>query len=195
MRLEEGRKVGMRVVEAMAPGCDRAMIAGSVRRGVAMVKDVEVVYISRVVEEQVDLFTRGAVMVAERVIFDLVHQGFWQLDDVVRRNGPRYKRMVQYMVAGEGVERVVVELFRAEVGNWGLQLVLRTGPAEFNKVLVNRFGGAMPVNMCMRDGWLWRAGVRLETRTEDVFFGEIGLPYWEPGERSGELLKSWLRMR
>jgi len=194
MKLSMARTIGMEVVEAMAPGCDRVMIAGSVRRGKAEVKDIEIVYISRMVEEQVDLFNVAEMPATEGLIGDLVRNGFWHFDDQVKRNGPLHKRLVRpiYNSPGVGVPRVVIELFRAVIENWGLILALRTGPADFNRLLVTRLTGAMPADMQMRGGFLWRRGQRLETPTEEIFFEEIGVPCWAPEERSAARLARWL---
>jgi len=194
MKLEQMRLVGMRVVEAMAPGCERISIAGSVRRRKAEPKDLEIVYIAQMVERRKDLFTAEVVPATEGLVIELMASGFWRLDTEVKRNGPLYKRMVM-RASSRGPDEVVVELFRAEVGNWGLQLALRTGPAEFNHLLVTPRSqrGAMPAGMRMAGGWLWRGEERLESGTEEEFFGQVGVPCWEPGERSEERLEEWLR--
>ncbi|MDY6877344.1 MAG: hypothetical protein SWK90_14230 [Chloroflexota bacterium] len=201
MRLETGRRMGMRVVETLAPGCVRAKIAGSVRRGKRECKDIEIVYIAQMGLRVADLFGgTEEYSVADGLIEGLVEKGYWRRDEEVKRWGSKYKRVVLEDIGYWGLrnwelgigERVVVELFRAVQENWGLVLALRTGPAEFNHLLVNRFGGAMPADMCMRDGSLWRMGRRVETPTEEVFFGELGVPCWGPGERSAARLGRWL---
>jgi len=194
MELSVARRVGMEVVEALAPGCDRVMMAGSARRGKAEPKDLEIVYISRMVKEQVDLFTVIKAPATEKLIYDLIEQGFWHFDDQVKRNGPLYKRMVHsiYNSPGVGVPKMVIELFRANHVNWGLILALRTGPEDFMHLLVTRLCGAIPVDMEMRAGFLWRRGQRLETPTEEIFFEEIGVPCWAPEERSAVRLARWL---
>ena len=189
MRLEQARKLGMEVVEEMAPGCDRVVMGGSVRRGVAVVKDVEIVYLARMEECQADMFRVDQVPATERLIARLVDREFWQFDEQVRRNGPKYKRMIKMTRDGQ---RMVVELFRAEIENWGLVLALRTGPGDFNRLLVDRMRGAMPVEMVMRDGWLWRRGELVKTVTEEGFFEEIGVPCWPPHQRTAVRLARFL---
>jgi len=188
MKLEQARRIGMVVVEMLAPACERERVgvAGSVLRGKAEPKDIEIVYIPRLVEERINLFEVAQVPATEGRIAELVRAGFWRFDVEVRRNGPKYKRLV-HEASG-----MVVELFRAEMGNWGLVLALRTGPGDFNHLLVTRFRGAMPGNMVMRDGWLWRAGRRVETPTEEAFFEALGVPWWPPQERTVGRLGEWL---
>ena len=191
MKLEKARTLGMQVVEALAPACDRIMIAGSVRRGKAEPKDIEIVYIATLVERQKDLFSTGDFPLTEERIGHLVAQRFWQFDEQVKRNGPKYKRLV---MRAKDDEQIVVELFRAASENWGLQLALRTGPAPFNHQLVTRImhGGCMPVDMMMSGGFLWRRGLRLDTPTEESFFEELGVPCWPPEERSPVKLSRFL---
>ena len=72
MNLEQARQIGMEVVEALSPACDRVMIAGSVRRGKAQPKDIEIVYIAKTVKERADLFTWSDVPATEAMIREMV---------------------------------------------------------------------------------------------------------------------------
>ena len=191
MMLAEAEKVGMEVVEALAGGCERIMIAGSVRRGKREPKDIEIVFIAALVDAQIDLFTRGLVSSFEGRLDRVVDDGLLAWDEEVVRRGPKYRRLV-HVATG-----MVVELFRAERANWGLILALRTGPGDFNKLLVTRSwdGGAMVADMKMEGGYLWRRGMRMETATEETFFAALGLPCWEPGERTVKRLREGLKDR
>lgn len=203
MNLEQARQIGMEVVEALAPACDRVMIAGSVRRGKAQPKDIEIVYISRTVKERVNLFDWSDVPATEAVIERLITRRFWHFDDQVRRNGPLYKRMVRYTDlpitsmrdwAPGDEERVVVELFRAVPDNWGYILALRTGPGDFNKIWAAKpwNGGSLPTNIVLKDGFVWCNGQPVPTPTEEEFFERIGIPCWPPNERSALRLGKFL---
>ena len=183
--------VAMDVLKRMAPACERIAIAGSIRRHKACCKDVEIVFVpqmQRVQREQADLFSYADKPRTDYRIQALIRDGFWSFDEKVKRNGPKYKRLIHR------ASSMTIELFRAWPENWGLQMVLRTGPAEFNHLLVTNwhFDGAMPPEMKMQDGYLWRAGQMLQTPTETVFFEALDLPYWAPQERTAELLKTYL---
>jgi len=117
--------------------------------------------------------------------------GVLRFDEVVKRNGPKYKRLVHVMSGA------VVELFAAEPGNWGLVLAIRTGPGEFNRLLVTkqRFGGAMPLGMQMAGGQLLRGGCVVETPTEERFFELLEVPCWPPEERTETRLREYLGAR
>ena len=189
MKLKGAQSIAWEVIESLSPACERIVYAGSTRRENPEVKDLEIVYISRMVTKRVTLFDDALVPATEELIADLVDRRLWLYDDVVRRNGPKYKRM---MHAHTGF---TIELYRAQADNWGLVLALRTGPAEFNHCLVERMGGAMPVFMCMREGYLWRRGKRLDSPDEETFFAQIGVPCWPPEERSKERLMAFLKRR
>jgi len=180
MRLEEARRLGMEVVAEMSPACDRIVIAGSVRRGKAEPKDVEIVYITSMVERQVDMFTRDQVPATVERLDDLVRDGFWCFDPVVKRNGPKYQRMIRC--------GATVELFRAEAGNWGLVLALRTGPGDFNRLLVDRCGGAMPLDMRMERWVVVAAGeVAGDAGRGDVFRRDRGALLGSGGADGGTI--------
>jgi len=178
MKLEKARAIGMDTIGLLSPGAERIVMAGSVRREKAEVGDLEIVYLARYEERQVDLFTVSPAPVMEEVLAGLMAQDVLMLDQEVRRNGAKYKRLI-HVRSG-----LAVDLFRAEEGNWGLILALRTGPADFMRLLVTRFKGAMPVDMGMKGGWLWRWGLRVETPEEEDFFRELEVPCWRPEERS-----------
>jgi len=188
MKWQQAWEIGMEVVEALSPACDRIMIAGSVRRGKPEPKDVEIVYIPRMSSERVDLFSYGDVPATEAMIEELVDRRLWLFDDVVRRNGPKYKRMMHCMSGA------VIELFRADHDNWGYILALRTGPGDFNKVWAAHpwDGGCLPTDIALKDGYLWRSGKPVATPSEDEFFAMIGLPCWQPEERSAIRLAKFL---
>ena len=172
MELKNAQEVAAKLIGYLRPGCKRIAIAGSVRRLKAEPKDIEIVFIPRFVSCQVDLFTVAPVPATDRIIDDLVATGILAWDLNVKRNGPKYKRLV-HLDSG-----AVIELFIAQPLNWGLILALRTGPAAFMKVLVTHDyqDGAMAADMKMKDGFLWRRGKQLATLTEEDFFHEVGIP-------------------
>jgi len=181
-------EIALAVLKRLQSACERICIAGSIRRHKPNVKDVEIVYIPCYQEEQVDMFTWEPVPATERRIRELVGSGFLEFDTEVKRDGPKYKRLIHV------ASSMTIELFRANPDNWGLIVALRTGPAEFNKLLVTKpwGGGAMPAHLSMRDGYLWGQDGRIDTPTETAFFETIQLPYWSPWERTGERLETYL---
>lgn len=86
---------------------------------------------------------------------------------------------------------------------WGPTMVLRTGPASANGVLVttrgvrNRDGlvGVLPAGLAWREGAIWRGDVRLDTPEEIDVFAACGLPYLAPYERDAGEYQFWARRR
>jgi DNA polymerase/3'-5' exonuclease PolX len=185
------------VVELLDEWSVRLAVAGSVRRGRADVGDVEVVAepIVEVRVEAVDLFAD------RRVEEDLLHARCRQLLEAgvfahrPDKNGhssfgTKAKRLLYRGVA--------LDVFSASELNWGVILLLRTGPAEFNRQLVLREsrGGWLPRGFFFRDGHLWRLpppydadladqAVVVPTPEERSVFDALGYAYVPP-ERRGE---------
>src|SRR6476620_865884 len=70
MKLADAEQVARNVVGLMRPFCDRIEIAGSVRRGVAEVKDIEIVCIPRWQEQQ----KGGSFLAGDVQSVNLLHQ-------------------------------------------------------------------------------------------------------------------------
>ena len=193
MQLEEARKVGVEVIEMLAPRCERAMIAGSVRRGKPEPKDIEIVLIPAMAERRVDLFTTEQVYSLDQVVLPELVEGRLVLDPELKRDGPRYKRLIHVRMGA------VVEVFAARPETWGYILALRTGPAEFMHKLVTARsqGGAMPFRRGVKGGQMWRFSEgrmrELATPTEADFFREVALPCWPAPERTLERLEQYLK--
>ena len=180
MNYEQAAAVARDVVERLAPWCERIEIAGSIRRGKREPKDVEIVFWPREVASAMTLFEAHKVDATDRVIADLVEDGFWAFDEKVKRDGPRYKRLVH---AASGA---VVELFRADGSNWGYIYVLRTGPSDFNKAIVSKpwQGGVLPLEIKVEEGYVYRRGIRVPVPDEATFFKLWELPLIPPKKRS-----------
>lgn len=191
MKLEMADRIAAELMGKLRPACVRCEAGGSVRRRKPVVGDLEIVFIPQLEDRQVDMFNTERVPETDAVIERMVESETLDWDREVKRNGPLYKRLI-HMTTG-----LVVELFGARSENWGLIYALRTGPGDFNHLLVSHEwqGGAMPGDMRMEGGYLWKRGVRLETLTEDAFFEAMGLPCWRPEERSAARLNAYLVQR
>jgi DNA polymerase/3'-5' exonuclease PolX len=205
MKLETARQIGMHIVRALTPACNRIAIAGSVRRGKANPKDLELVYIPRLQEEQINLLDRAIVPVTDNTVATLIRTRYLALDAVVRRNGNRYKRLVvpptsPWHPGPDEIDpsvndgQIVVDLFRADESNWGYIYALRTGPGDFNALWARKpwHGGCCPIEIKLQGGNLWRNGQTVPVPEEEDFFREMGLPHWPPHERSAIALSKWM---
>jgi len=196
MELDLARQVGAEVVAVLAPACEQIMVAGSVRRGKAQPKDIEIVYQPKRGRRPKDLFSEETYELTEPIIAEMLLDGVLRRDTEVVRWGPKYKRAI-HVDSG-----AVIELFAATEENWGYILALRTGPGEFNKIWVRSViqGGALPLGMTLINGHVWDRRDHshtkvIQTPTEESFFAVLGLPCWPPEERTPGRLIDYLAER
>lgn len=192
MRLHEAQNHAEWLVDLLGPACLQTAIAGSIRRGKAMVKDIELV-VEPICDHTANLFGEVASQVSrlDGHLHELVATGALAFDRVVKRDGPKYKRLVIV-----GREDTPIDLFIANAANWGNILAIRTGNADFSKALVTSrvFGGLMPTDMQQRDGTLWRGRQPLECFTEADFFRALDLAHVpDPVDRDGDLARRLAR--
>ena len=176
--LREMIPIALRIIGYLAAYCERIAIAGSIRRGKPIVKDIEIVCQARngVLDMRCDeLFAQRVLAKRQKINGNLLS---W---------GPRYK------AAWFG--DVPVDLFIVLPDRtWGTTFLIRTGPADANGILVTQEGirnrdgnlGILPKNMRFQDGFLWQYGLSLVTPEEEDVFHCVGLPWIEPHKRSVE---------
>jgi DNA polymerase/3'-5' exonuclease PolX len=152
------------------------VVAGSIRRGKPTVNDIELVACLR--EDQ-------TIPVAEHILSRRIQDGVtcweWEIDPSNPKDGPRYYRLRCRMRD----EYVGVNLFAADAAKFGCILMIRTGDADFTRLMVTRGShGLMPVDMCQKDGYLWRGDDLVPCRTEADYFAAVGVPFVHPSARS-----------
>ena len=128
---------------ALAPGCERCEIAGSLRRGSDMPKDIELVCIPRIESTPVhalfgDAEKMESVNVLEIVLARLMDSGAWEYDPDILRNGAKYKRLRHTSARNYRGALVACDLFIVNARTWGVQFAIRTGPGDFSQALVTR---------------------------------------------------------
>ncbi len=166
----------MRVLEHRA---ERVIIAGSIRRRKEMVGDIELLYIPRYENCQLDLLSEGQVNVTDECIDELIACG--QLAKRTNAKGSEVwgakNKLAVHVPTG-----IPVDLFATDADSWWNYLVCRTGPAESN----------MRIAQAARQrGWTWNPyqdgfttpNGYIHCGTERYVFEAVGLPYREPWER------------
>jgi DNA polymerase/3'-5' exonuclease PolX len=240
MRRDEGmtpeyaRGMAGALVDLLSPACVRIEIAGSVRRQKANPNDIEIVAVPRINEMKqapaatIDLFgNRQVVPVTVETRNDLdvmcdllLAQGTlekWPDSRGQHCWGTGIKRTVFF----RGQDYAPVDLFQViEPRQWGVIYAIRTGPGDFNKLLVTNqwFGGACPRDRKVAGGRVWfivpdrrdlarmaasnfaRLAERGEidasvipTPTEEDFFRQMGVPCWSPEQRTEHKLMQFVR--
>ena len=171
----------------LAPSCVRIDVAGSLRRGVAEVGDIEIVAIPRV--EKVERPLEGDLFGGTKQVE--VNRLWEQLDLVAGRSytkcGPRYRQF-----AYKGIK---VDLFTATIETWGWIFLIRTGPAEFshhvaatlNKQSYTGTGGAVYKGELKLVDGAWKLvpkGDPIRTPTEQDVFDLARIPFRNPNQRT-----------
>ena len=170
------------LLAALAPGCERIAIAGSLRRRKATVGDVELLYIPR----HGEAVAPGEMLAAPCDLSSLAIADLEATGRLARRLkstgaetfGERNKLMLD-VASG-----IPVDLFATDAASWFNYLVCRTGAAESNVQIATRAKAL---------GYRWNPYGAGFTRLSDgeIFamaserevFAFVGMPYREPWER------------
>jgi len=167
------RRLADALVDRLSPVCARIEIAGSIRRKQAEIGDIELLAVPFPV---LDLFEQPT---GQTEVDLLLAQ--WPVE--VIKNGEKYKQFIVTSTHGHPVQ---VDLFlQPDPATWGVNMLIRTGPANFSKKMVTpkRSGGWMPDAYTVRDARIWLPYERLETPEEEDIFRLYGLEYIEPEYR------------
>jgi hypothetical protein len=159
MKHDVALKVAESLVEYLRPACARIEIAGSVRRRKAEVKDIELVCIpdlsvvpARARAEFGKPVPPSYKTELDRLIGEMTAAQAVSID----LKGDRMKKLyLRY--AG-----IHVDLFiNLPPSQWGAQMVIRTGPADFSHWLVTqrKFGGALPDGFFVKHQVVWDGSV------------------------------------
>ena len=175
------QRVGEMVVERLRSTCLQIEIAGSVRRRKADVKDVEIVAMP---QRQGDLFgdPYGDCPLHNGIV-ELVDEGMirWRNPPAA---GASHRTQVKKFYALEAVVTgLKIDLFAVRPpAEWGAILAIRTGPADFSRMLVTK---CRERGLRCENGRL--VGVdddkTVPTPTEESFFRACGVPWREPERR------------
>lgn len=168
--LAVARDVANQLVEQLTDACKRIEVAGSIRRCRLEVGDLEIVAIPTV------------------ELYDLTDS--WLSSGVIRHTDPRRwgSRLRSFRLAVKGLEDdVQVDLFlQPDPATWGVNMLLRTGSAEFSRKMVTKrsAGGFMPDHFRIYDARVWAGARLLETPEEETIFELWGMDYVLPPQRS-----------
>ena len=166
---------GQSLMRLLADSCGRIEIAGSVRRQVFEVGDIELLCIPKA--GAVDLF--GEPVASESLLDqrcrELIDQGLL----TPRPNklgattiGPLNKLLL-HPATGIGVD-----VFATSAENWGMAMMVRTGPVGFNVRMMVRFQELGMVGHAY--GGVTRGGEELQCPTEESVFELLEWEYLAP---------------
>ena len=164
--------VAERLRELLAPACERIIIAGSVRREKPDVGDVELVAIPKPApsawfNDGLDTYLQ-AMLGAGTLSYRLNKKGSIQY-------GPSNKFLTD-VASG-----IPVDIFTADARNYGIALMVRTGPADLNVRMMSHF------KAIGFKGYIYgvrnRQGEEQDCETEEQVFRLLGWPFKQPKER------------
>ncbi|MGC1272139.1 MAG: hypothetical protein WBC44_00425 [Planctomycetaceae bacterium] len=190
--LVEARRDAEQIVRLLQPACERLAVAGSLRRECDRVRDLDLVLVPKLLPTPGRLFDDGELVPAldDLLARTIAHRNAGLTRPRDAKNGPRHKEL-RY-------GRRKVELWIVlPPATWGVIFALRTGPADFSRLLVTAecYGGAMPVDHRVTAGRLMHAGRQVPTAEESDFFRALDLPTLPPRERTAESLSRLLSRR
>jgi len=191
----EAIEIAKAFVGEIEPYTDRLVVAGSLRRRLALIGDIEVVCVPKVETVALpvtDLFGEKI----EHTDVDRLDERLGQMLAVgavskrLDANGsPRWGLRLKYLL----YQGARVDLFCPSAEQFGWHLLIRTGPAQFSRQLVVEKGkrtkdgrpGLLPPHLKPIDGWICErtSGYRIPTPDEKSVFDLFKLPYREPWER------------
>ena len=169
----DAQMAAMRVINLVRDLVDRIEEVGSRRRGSAEVGDIELLAIPRGYR---NLF--GETKRDTEPISKALHTAGFE----ILKGGEKY---IQFIMPLAGSLRIPVDLFLTTPEQFGIIQIIRTGPADFSHQFVTSyaFGGWMPANYRVQDGWLTKDGEPVITREEEDVFRAIGREWISPRER------------
>ena len=186
--LASATEIAEELVRALGPGCERIEVAGSIRRRMPDVGDIELVAVPRLHAEthREGLFEERSTEVDElQVALDaLLADGTLMAHPFDPKRGPRYSKLVH---VASGIQ---VDLFSARPETFGLILAIRTGPPAYSRWLVTE---ARDRGHHVADGELhvgrigctpFRPCPRIPTPEEADVYRALGLFYPIPEQRS-----------
>jgi DNA polymerase/3'-5' exonuclease PolX len=183
MELKQARTIAENWVSWLSPACARMEIAGSIRRQKPDGHDIEICAVPLFNTNNDDPFGNPQLPIN---ILDIVLKGLHTENGfVISKNGPKYKKI-------DLPEGISIDLFIiTPPSEWGVQFVIRTGPADFSKWMVTkkRLGGALPSWAEVSQGAVHnvRGGDLIVPMPEEKdFFEFCGLPYIPPAERQAQ---------
>ncbi len=183
--LADAQFVAEGLVRLLEPACERIAIAGSIRRRKPDVGDIELLCVPTY-REMRDLWgPYGRQDMLTTRVQELMHKGILQCRPAGKSKsytfGPQNKLMV-HCASG-----IPVDIFSTTQANWGMALLVRTGPAEFNirvmarlKALGHRGHAYGGITLHAADP---ARAQELACPDEETVFRTLGWPYIEPERR------------
>jgi len=175
--LAQARFIADALTSLLRPSCERVEVAGSVRRERANVGDIELLCIPRVERIAADLLgtTHHTHDHLDQQLQQLIAQHVldYRLNALGSRTYGPQNKLLLHVASG-----IPLDIFSTTPLFYGMSLVVRTGPKEFNIALMQRFQ-RLGMRGHAYGGVTWK-GEELPCPTEDSVFRLAEWPYVPP---------------
>lgn len=191
MKHDVALKTAEALVEHLRQACVRIEIAGSIRRLKPEVKDIEILAVPDLTPLPHPRLEFGKpIPKTHKTLLDKLIVEMYEAGDItIEKFGDRYKK-IYLKCAGIWVDLFLV----LPPARWGVQMVIRTGPADFSHWCVTRKrnGGALPNGYRVQDGAVWVGERQVKDLNEEDLVGFaaekdfldfIGVGWIEPKDR------------
>lgn len=188
MSLRTARAVASEMVEALRPYCERIAVAGSIRRGRDWINDIEIVAIPKSTLKAPDMDIFGEPLGKPTVVRD---PGFVMvvdsLADRIIKGNVQEGRYIQFVTS----TGITVDLFLCRPETWGNIMVIRTGSAEFIRMVAAR---GVQLGYKGVEWQLTRFGKPVPVPEEADLFGLLGMRVPPPHARelTAKGLSEWI---
>lgn len=178
-KLEIGDVIAEAVLDLILPVCERAEVAGSIRRRRDDVGDVEIVCAPKVHRPQQNLFGEPDGPM-KTPLYDKLAFEEWLVPRML--NGKPQAAGKRFLALRDTGTGIPVDVFVVlPPAQWGVIMTLRTGSADFNKKLLL---SARRRGLRCEDGRLVKGTKVIPTPTEESLFAAVGMS-WVPLEQRG----------
>ena len=168
MDYHTARHIAERVVAQLTPYCDKIKICGSIRRRKSEVSDIDIVCLPKT-EPIKDMF--GMISGHKRP------DGFIQaINSMQKIKGDPEGKYTQRMLEG-----MKVEIAMASPSNWGNLCLIRTGDADFSKIIMTI---VLKRGLQQKEGHLYKNDELMPVFSELDYFKILRIPYIEPELRN-----------
>ncbi len=155
--------------------CERVQIAGSIRRRVLSVRDIDLVVLPRQAATRTFFGAPDTQDLLGVRLLELKSRGMVDFQS----NGPRYKRI--FYAASDAP--IPIDIYVATPESWWTTVLVRTGSRLHNIAMAGR---ALERHLVLRSdgsGIFSAGGLPLTIRSEEEAFHILGVPYKQPEER------------
>ena len=164
----------------LRPYCERWQIVGSLRRKRSFVGDIEILYIPRFYDDQVDFFSTQKVDATEMFFESCLRAKI--LEKRPNVNGG-FAWGAKNKLAIDVESGIPIDFFSTTEENWWVSLVIRTGSKATNlKLTMSANKQGMTLN-AYGSGTTMKNGVVIPATSEEHVFKLCGVPYLEPEKR------------